>query len=75
MIKTFAAIVLSTAMVSADDRVWTYEQLIAEYSWDITDSDSITLQYFNKIEARTEDDGTNWIFAKSYKTTASATFA
>ena len=43
MIKTFAAIVLSTAMVSADDRVWTYEQLITEYSWDITDSDSITL--------------------------------
>ena len=43
MIEKFAAIVLSTAMVSADDRVWTYEQLIAEYTWDITDSDSITL--------------------------------
>ena len=57
MAKNLAAIALSAVMASADDRVWSYEQLIAEYSDDITDNDSITVQWYNKIEVRTEDDG------------------
>ena len=33
------------------------------------------MQWFNKIEARTEDDGQSWIIAKSYRTTFEATLA
>ena len=65
MTKNFAAIVLYAAMASADDRVWNYEELVAEYSEDFTANDSLTVQLFNKIEVRTEDDGQNWIVAKS----------
>ena len=44
----FAAIVsLSAVMASADDRVWSYETLIAEYSENITDTDSLTVQWYN----------------------------
>jgi len=57
MAKNLAAIALSAVMASADDRIWSYEQLIAEYTEDISDNDSITVQWYNKIEARTEDDG------------------
>ena len=47
MAKNLAAIALSAVMASADDRVWSYETLIAEYSENITDTDSLTVQWYN----------------------------
>ena len=44
----FAAIVsMAAVMASADDRVWSYETLVAEHSENISETDSLTVQWYN----------------------------
>ena len=74
MLKLTSALVLCAAMATADDRVWSYEQIVFEAPLTGEEMDymaqvTTTVQWINSIQVRTDDEGANWTIEKTRRST------